>query len=71
MKQGKAVAGIVDATVPLRDCPSTGLDRGLIWLIPGYPFELGRVDGRRKVDEIYRLLSRVMDLPPAASWLDD
>jgi hypothetical protein len=47
MKQGKAVAGIVDATVPLRDCPSTGLDRGLIWLIPGYPFELGRVDGRR------------------------
>ena len=24
-----------------------------------------------KVDEIYRLLNRAMDLPPAASWLDD
>ena len=24
-----------------------------------------------KVDEIYQLLSRPMDLPPAASWLDD
>jgi hypothetical protein len=24
-----------------------------------------------KVDEIYQLLSRAMDLPPAASWLDD
>jgi hypothetical protein len=24
-----------------------------------------------KVDEIYQLLSRAMDLPPAGSWLDD
>ena len=24
-----------------------------------------------KVDEIYQLLSRAMDLPPTASWLDD
>jgi hypothetical protein len=24
-----------------------------------------------KVDEIYQLLSRPMDLPPVASWLDD
>ena len=24
-----------------------------------------------KVDEIYQLLNRAMDLPPAASWLDD
>ena len=24
-----------------------------------------------KVDEIYKLLSRAMDLPPAASWLDE
>jgi hypothetical protein len=24
-----------------------------------------------KVDEIYRLLSRAMDLPATASWLDD
>jgi hypothetical protein len=24
-----------------------------------------------KVDEIHQLLSRAMDLPPTASWLDD
>jgi hypothetical protein len=24
-----------------------------------------------RVDEVYKLLSRAMDLPPAASWLDD
>jgi hypothetical protein len=24
-----------------------------------------------KVDEIYQLLSRAMDLPPTTSWLDD
>ena len=24
-----------------------------------------------RVDEIYQLLSRAMDLPPTASWLDD
>jgi hypothetical protein len=24
-----------------------------------------------KVDKIYQLLSHPMDLPPAASWLDD
>jgi hypothetical protein len=27
--------------------------------------------GAYKVDEIYQLLSRAMDLPPATSWLDD
>jgi hypothetical protein len=27
--------------------------------------------GAYKVDDIYQLLSRAMDLPPTASWLDD